>query len=234
MPTPVPMPRTYLVTGAASGIGRAAAAHLREQGHTVIGADLKGTDISADLATLDGRAQLVDRTRELTGGRLDAVIACAGLGDSSAHRPGQLLRCRRHPRRAASAARRRYGPARRADFVRRLDLPARPGHRRCGARRRRGRSRCRRSGRHRPGRGICDLRLFQARDRPLAPPYGHLRRLGRRRHPPQCRRPRHDRDSHDRAPARRRRHTQGRRRKRPDAAARPCPSRAGRPAARPG
>lgn len=81
MPTPVPMPRsrTYLVTGSASGIGKATVAHLREQGHTVIGADLKDADISADLATPDGRSQLVDRAHELTDGRLDAVIACAGL-----------------------------------------------------------------------------------------------------------------------------------------------------------
>lgn len=71
--------RTYLVTGAASGIGRATAARLRDGGHTVIGADLKGADISADLATPAGRTELVQRAEELTGGRLDAVIACAGL-----------------------------------------------------------------------------------------------------------------------------------------------------------
>ncbi|WP_367134369.1 MULTISPECIES: SDR family oxidoreductase [Streptomyces] len=71
-------PRTYLVTGAASGIGEATATRLRAQGHTVLGADLAGSDIHADLSTPDGRAQLVDRARELTGGRLDAVIASAG------------------------------------------------------------------------------------------------------------------------------------------------------------
>ncbi|GAB7029928.1 SDR family oxidoreductase [Streptomyces sp. NPDC021749] len=75
------MSRTYLVTGAASGIGNATAAHLRALGHTVIGADLKNTDISADLTTSEGRKELAEGARELTGGRLDAVIACAGLAD---------------------------------------------------------------------------------------------------------------------------------------------------------
>ncbi|MCK7622764.1 SDR family oxidoreductase [Streptomyces sp. RS10V-4] len=71
--------RTYLVTGAASGIGRATATLLRDRGHTVLGADLQDADIAADLATPTGRTELAERARELTGGRLDAVIACAGL-----------------------------------------------------------------------------------------------------------------------------------------------------------
>ncbi|MEU2787881.1 SDR family oxidoreductase [Streptomyces sp. NPDC007100] len=73
------MPRTCLVTGAASGIGRATADRLRSAGHTVLGADLQDADIRADLATAEGRAELVARAGELTGGRLDAVIACAGI-----------------------------------------------------------------------------------------------------------------------------------------------------------
>ncbi|GGU81610.1 short-chain dehydrogenase [Streptomyces litmocidini] len=73
------MPRTCLVTGAASGIGEATADLLRKQGHTVIGADLADGDIRADLSTAEGRAELVARARELTGGRLDAVVSCAGV-----------------------------------------------------------------------------------------------------------------------------------------------------------
>ncbi|MEU4067031.1 SDR family oxidoreductase [Streptomyces wedmorensis] len=73
------MSRTCLVTGASSGIGHATAALLRRRGDTVIAADLADGDIRADLSTAEGRAELVARARDLTGGRLDVVVACAGV-----------------------------------------------------------------------------------------------------------------------------------------------------------
>lgn len=78
------MPRTYVVTGAASGIGRATSDLLAERGHRVIGVDLAGTDVNADLSTAEGRAELVDRVRELSGGTIDAIIANAGLATPTA------------------------------------------------------------------------------------------------------------------------------------------------------
>jgi NAD(P)-dependent dehydrogenase (short-subunit alcohol dehydrogenase family) len=73
------MARTYLVTGSASGIGKSTAELLQSRGETVIGVDLHDADINVDLTTADGRAALVSETARLSGGKLDAVLAIAGL-----------------------------------------------------------------------------------------------------------------------------------------------------------
>jgi NAD(P)-dependent dehydrogenase (short-subunit alcohol dehydrogenase family) len=76
--------RTYVVTGSASGIGRATRARLEGQGARVIGVDLHGTEVVGDLSTRDGRAAVVDDVRNQSGGAIDAVICCAGLAPSGA------------------------------------------------------------------------------------------------------------------------------------------------------
>ena len=76
------MTRTYLVTGSASGIGRATFELLTGQGHRVIGVDLHDAEVVADLATAAGRAAMVERVNELTDGVLDAVVANAGVQDT--------------------------------------------------------------------------------------------------------------------------------------------------------
>lgn len=68
-----------LVTGAASGIGKAACDHLRVHGSHVIGVDIRDADIEVDLATAAGRTQMIEKARKLSDGALDGVIACAGL-----------------------------------------------------------------------------------------------------------------------------------------------------------
>ena len=59
------MTRTYVVTGAASGIGAATADLLKSRGNTVIGVDIRDTDIIADLTTEEGRGGLADAVAEL-------------------------------------------------------------------------------------------------------------------------------------------------------------------------
>jgi len=73
------MARTYVITGAASGIGKATSELLTERGNTVIGVDLRGTDVNVDLTTAEGRTALVDEVTRLSGGTVDAVLAVAGL-----------------------------------------------------------------------------------------------------------------------------------------------------------
>lgn len=72
--------RTYVITGAGSGIGLATANLLRKQDRaTVVGVDLRGADINADLSTADGRRNAAEAALALAGGTVNAVIACAGI-----------------------------------------------------------------------------------------------------------------------------------------------------------
>ncbi|GAB2507881.1 SDR family oxidoreductase [Paramicrobacterium agarici] len=73
------MTRTTVVTGSASGIGKATADLLRERGHRVIGVDLRDADVTADLSTADGRASAVREVTALADGSLDSIVAAAGI-----------------------------------------------------------------------------------------------------------------------------------------------------------
>jgi len=73
------MSRVYLVTGSASGIGKATADFLTDHGDRVIGADLHDADIVVDLSSAEGRTELIARAGELSGGTLDGVAAIAGI-----------------------------------------------------------------------------------------------------------------------------------------------------------
>lgn len=72
------MTRTYVVTGAASGIGRATCELLERRGNRVVDVDLRDASVVADLGTPEGRAGLVDAVVRATGGTIDAVVANAG------------------------------------------------------------------------------------------------------------------------------------------------------------
>lgn len=71
--------RTVVITGSASGIGAATAQLAREQGDRVIGVDLRDADVIADLSTPEGRTQAAEKAIAAAEGRIDAVIACAGI-----------------------------------------------------------------------------------------------------------------------------------------------------------
>lgn len=82
--------RTVVVTGAASGMGAATAARLRDTGQRVIGVDRRDADVVADLATPEGRQAAVDAVAEQAGGAIDGLVTWAGLAGLS-HLPGSLL-----------------------------------------------------------------------------------------------------------------------------------------------
>ena len=71
--------KVAIVTGAASGIGKAAVEMFRREGATVVGADLaEGADFSCDAGSEKAVKRLVEDVAA-THGRLDIVFANAGI-----------------------------------------------------------------------------------------------------------------------------------------------------------
>ncbi len=75
--------RTTVVTGAASGIGKALKELLEAHGGRVIGVDIHDADVVADLSTAEGRAALVEGVTAASGGAVDAIVANAGLAHAT-------------------------------------------------------------------------------------------------------------------------------------------------------
>lgn len=82
---------TYAVTGAASGMGAAVVDRLVDDGHTVIGVDIKQADVVADLSTPEGRRTAAATVLERAGGVLDGAVLAAGLGPAPGRDRARLI-----------------------------------------------------------------------------------------------------------------------------------------------
>ena len=69
----------FVITGSAGGIGQATRERLVRDGHEVVGVDLRDAEVIADLSTAEGRAAMVDAVAAASGGRIDGLVAGAGI-----------------------------------------------------------------------------------------------------------------------------------------------------------
>lgn len=72
--------RVYVVTGADSGLGKAVADLLAAEARVITCGVGEEVDVRADLATVDGRTRLLAEVDARSGGRVDGVVAAAGIG----------------------------------------------------------------------------------------------------------------------------------------------------------
>ena len=70
---------TIAITGSAGGIGAATRECLEQDGHSVVGIDVRDAEVEADLSTPEGRAAMVEEVTAAADGVLDGVVAAAGV-----------------------------------------------------------------------------------------------------------------------------------------------------------
>lgn len=70
----------YVVTGAASGIGKSIKLGLESEGHEVIGVDLQASDICADLSHTEQLTRVLAEVLLRATDGLDGFVPCAGAG----------------------------------------------------------------------------------------------------------------------------------------------------------
>ena len=76
----------YVVTGAASGIGRAIHHALEAEGHALVGVDLRDADICADLSVEDEVQGAIKEILVRCPDGIDGFVPCAGAGAENPHR----------------------------------------------------------------------------------------------------------------------------------------------------
>lgn len=79
---------TYVITGGASGIGKAIAEQLQSEGHSTLSVDIQEADIVADLASAAGRESAAQAIREATMDGIQGLVTSAGVGS---HVPNNTL-----------------------------------------------------------------------------------------------------------------------------------------------
>jgi NAD(P)-dependent dehydrogenase (short-subunit alcohol dehydrogenase family) len=82
--------KTYVVTGAASGIGAATTRLLRDEGHRVVTVDQRNAEVVADLSSAAGRQTAIEQVQGLTE-VVHGVVPCAGVPGLTGVDPGLVV-----------------------------------------------------------------------------------------------------------------------------------------------
>lgn len=82
--------RTIVVTGSTSGIGAATKRRLEAAGDRVVGVDVRGAEVIADLSTPAGRIAALEGVGQLAGDAIDGLVTCAGVAGLT-DRAGSLV-----------------------------------------------------------------------------------------------------------------------------------------------